>query len=442
MRRKPRRAWVELAMSGGLLAAVMLILRPGIALAGLSAGLLLAARLVAASWRRIRLRARTGSARETRRRGRAGPLQRGVAIATTAAIAAVVLAVLSYAGAITARSNSSFGIRSVEWLRGNGAAWLVSDIERLYYSVNAPAKGGPTLTRLPTVGVGNEPTGQLQPQVARTPGPKAIAPVIQPALPGEGSWHATQSRYASRPSPPVLVTTYRPDPSYPRVLAGVARIDPRRTTVALYPGIQEPPGASGSGLPSEVPAAQRGNLLATFNSGFKPSDAYGGFFAGGHLLEPMRAGLATLVGTTSGKLDVVTWTGGERPGADVAFARQNLPLIVNHGQPNPNLSDGPEWGTTVGNSTMVWRSGVGVDRHGNLLYAAADYRTVRGLADILIHAGAVRAMELDINSYWVTLNTYGNSGGGDPKKLLAGMDRPAERYLTPDDRDFFAVFAR
>ena len=115
---------------------------------------------------------------------------------------------------------------------------------------------------------------------------------------------------------------------------------------------------------------------------------------------------------------------------------------MNHGQPNPNLSDGPEWGTTVGNSTMVWRSGVGVDRHGDLLYAAADYRTVRGLADILIHAGAVRAMELDINSYWVTFNTYGNPGAAHPKKLLVGMDRPAQRYLTPDDRDFFAVFAR
>ena len=136
-------------MSGALLAAVMLVLRPGIALAGLTAGLLLAARLVAARGLRMRRRIRTGSRRGLRRRGRASPLQRSVAIATTAAAATVLLALFSYGAALTARSNSSVGIRSVEWLRGNGAAWLVSDIERLYYSVNAPSKGGPTLKRLP-----------------------------------------------------------------------------------------------------------------------------------------------------------------------------------------------------------------------------------------------------------------------------------------------------
>jgi hypothetical protein len=304
-------------MSGALLAAVMLILQPGIALAGLMAALILAARLAATAVIRVRSRAGTGSARASRRRGRASPLQRGVAIATTAAVAAVVLAAFSYVGAVTARSNSSLGIRSVEWLRGNGAAWLVSDIERLYYSMTAPAKGGPTLTRLPSVGVGNAPSGLLRPR-AQEHAPKAIPPVIQPALPGEGKWHATQRRYASQPDAPVLVTTYRPDPSYPRVLAGVARIDPRRVTVGLYPGIQEPPGASMSGLPSEVPMTQRGNLLATFNSGFKPSDAPGGFFAGGRLLEPMQPGLATLVGTRSGKLDIVSWPGLQRPRPDVA----------------------------------------------------------------------------------------------------------------------------
>ena len=31
---------------------------------------------------------------------------------------------------------------------------------------------------------------------------------------------------------------------------------------------------------------------------------------------------------------------------------------------------------------------------------------------------------------------------GDPSNLLPDMVRPATRYLTPDDRDFFAIFAR
>ena len=127
---------------------------------------------------------------------------------------------------------------------------------------------------------------------------------------------------------------------------------------------------------------------------------------------------------------------------DVLFARQNLPLIVDGGRPNPDLSDGPEWGVTVGNAIMVWRSAVGVDRKGNLIYAAANDQTVASLAGIMIRAGAVRAMELDINTYWTSFITYRYPGARDPANLLANMDRAATRYLTPDDRDFFAVYVR
>jgi hypothetical protein len=238
----------------------------------------------------------------------------------------------------------------------------------------------------------------------------------------------------------MLVTTYRPDPSYPRVVAGLAWFDHKRTSIALYPGIQEPP--SGSRGPHSVPLSRRRALLATFNSGFKHKDGNGGFYVAGRLLEPMVAGQGTIVGMTDGRVDVRRWTGGPRPAAGVAFARQNLPLIVDRGRPNPSLSDGPQWGATVGNAILVWRSGVGVDRHGNLLYAAGPDLDVATLARVLIHAGAVRALELDINSYWVTLNAYALTGARDARRLLPSMHRSAQRYLTPDDRDFFAVYLR
>jgi hypothetical protein len=91
---------------------------------------------------------------------------------------------------------------------------------------------------------------------------------------------------------------------------------------------------------------------------------------------------------------------------------------------------------------MVWRSAVGVDRKGNLIYAAANDQTVASLAGIMIRAGAVRAMELDINTYWTSFITYRYRGAHNPANLLADMDRAATRYLTPDDRDFFAVYVR
>ena len=143
-----------------------------------------------------------------------------------------------------------------------------------------------------------------------------------------------------------------------------------------------------------------------------------------------------------GRMDVINWTAGPTAPNDVLYARQNLPLILEHGQLNPNLSDGPEWGATLGNAIRVWRSAIGIDRHHNLIYAAAPEQTVGSLAAVLIHAGAVRAMELDINSYWTSLITYRFPGAHGAADLLSSMSRPPSRYLTPDDRDFFAVYAR
>jgi hypothetical protein len=354
-------------------------------------------------------------------------------------IAALVVAILtaevllSLVQTLTEPSNTPTTVQFVEWLRGNGAAGLVASIESAYYSLNAPAKGGPALKRLPHVG-----TASAAAHRASSYRPPDIPPVIRPALPGEGVWHGTGP--VVHGAPPVLVTTFRPDPSYPRVVAGVSWIDHSRTSLQLYPGRYEPQNSGNP--PAEVPLNRRGRLVATFNSGFRLQDDDGGFVAAGRSYAPLHAGQATMVGYRDGRTDVRSWTGGTQPGADIEFARQNLPLIVRNGRLNPSLSDGALWGLTVGNAVRVWRSGVGIDAHGNLIYAAADLQTAQSLARILQRAGAVRAMELDINYDWTTFNFYGGWNTADPQKLVPGMSRPATRYLSPDDRDFFAVYAQ
>ena len=103
------------------------------------------------------------------------------------------------------------------------------------------------------------------------------------------------------------------------------------------------------------------------------------------------------------------WSGGPNAGPDVAWARQSLAPIVWNGQLNPQLNDNPnspQWGYTLGGVTRVWRTGVGIDRRGNLIFVAADDQTVITIAKILQHVGAVRAMEFDINPEWHTLITY------------------------------------
>jgi hypothetical protein len=237
------------------------------------------------------------------------------------------------------------------------------------------------------------------------------------------------------------VTTVRNQPEYPRVVAGLAWIDTKRTTLKLIPGRQEPTGELPRGS-MQIPSANRLGLLASFNSGFKLADSGGGVVVNGHTYAPMHDGAATLVGYTSGRSDVIEWHYGSTAPSNVVFARQNLPLIVHYGRPNPNLNNGIEWGATLGNAILVWRSGIGVDKHGNLIYAAGDNQTVGSLAATLVHAGAVRAMELDINSYWVSFIDYGQPGAHAATNLLPSMTRSAQRYLEPDDRDFFAIYAR
>jgi hypothetical protein len=358
-------------------------------------------------------------------------------IALLAALVALIPVALSYWGTMSQPSNSSLGIRTVEWLRDNGAAGLVARIESVYYGLTAPSKGGPTLRALPRVGYGTAGAGRVtataEYRPARVPAP------IRPALPGEGVWRAT--RPGLEADPPVLLTTLRNQPEYPRVVAGLAWIDTKRTTLALNPGRLEPSVTIPRG-PMDVPQAARPRLLASFNSGFKLSDSHGGFVLNGHTYANMRDGQGTLVGYTDGRVDVIDWSYGSTAPPGVSFARQNLPLIVEEGRPNPNLANDAEWGATVGNAILVWRSGIGIDSHGNLIYAAGEDQTVASLARTLIRAGAVRAMELDINSYWVSFITYGAPGAEDPTNLLPTMNRPATRYLEPDDRDFFAVYSR
>lgn len=356
------------------------------------------------------------------------PWQRLRRVATITLVLCFVPIAVSFGVTIAGQSNSSFAIRSFEWLRDHGAAQFVSGIESLYYSLNAPSTGGPALRALP-----------LKAGAVAAIHPRNIAPVLRPSLPGEGVWVPTETWSGS--APPVQIAQFRSDPNYPQMVAGVAWIDPKRTTIALYPGRLEPSVSLPRG-PMEVPPALRSRLLASFNSGFKLADSHGGFALTGITYAPMQAGMATLVHYRDGRVDIRSWPGGPQVPPGVDYARQNLPLIVQRGLPNPNLNDGPAWGATLGNAIRVWRSGLGIDSHGDLIYAAANDQTVGSLAEILIRAGAIRAMELDINSYWDSFISYAAPGAGRPSNLLPTMMRPATRYLTPDDRDFFAVYLR
>jgi Phosphodiester glycosidase len=357
------------------------------------------------------------------------------------AVMLVLLTPAAYSYATTMMQPSSLPLwpRSVEWLRAHHGNWLVDEVEHYYYTWQAPDPGGPQLKALPTVGVSTAPAGTVRKGRRPDYAPPHVPLVFAHALPGEGVWRGTGPLVRGRA--PVLVTTFRTETDYPRIVAYAAWFDHTRTAVAWYPGRYEPPAAPVRG-PMSVPFSQRWRLYATFNGGFIYADGGNGSSVGGRRYEPLKPGLATLVAYRDGRVDVKAWHGGPVAGPQIAFARQSLPLIIDHGRLNPALNDSSQWGFTLGNAVRVWRTGVGIDRHGNLIYAAADFQTVVTLAKILQRAGAVRAMQLDINPEWPTLITYTHHGGLDPVRVVPNYQQPPTRYLVPDDRDFFAVYRR
>jgi hypothetical protein len=350
-------------------------------------------------------------------------------------VPAIIASAVSLLAAMSSTANLSATERSVEWLRGHHFGNVVSWVESEYYSRHQPRTGG-SLTTIP-----HAATNLPDAPAASTSTPDSIAPMASPAVSGEGVWRPFGDGSGSATA--MQVAYLRPDATHGTLLAGVVRIDQSGALFRLIPGSQEPGNGPWPGG-NAIAKADLPRLLAAFNSGFRIADARGGFEENGRLAGKLRTNAATLVISADGTADVVAWSPAIASAHPVAV-RQNLDLIVDGGIPVSGLDDnlGNRWGQTVGNKLFVWRSGIGIDASGRLLYAASSGLSVRSLATLLQHAGAVRAMELDINQSWVTFNAFHHDTSGiHGAKLLAGMAKPASRYLSADARDFVAVVAR
>jgi hypothetical protein len=49
---------------------------------------------------------------------------------------------------------------------------------------------------------------------------------------------------------------------------------------------------------------------------------------------------------------------------------------------------------------------------------------------------------LDINAEWPSLVTSGRGGVGNATKVVPNYQQSTNRYLVPDDRDFFAIYRK
>jgi hypothetical protein len=365
----------------------------------------------------------------------------------------------SYGQALAAPGNTALSVRSVDWLRDHHFRWLVNDVENFWYTHHKPKKGGnPTGSLARTfggsagagvaarAGTPTPPSGNSA-SPTHLPPPAPIQPIVTPPLAGEGQWQPLGQPVDGVPA--MYAAYLRPDPVYTSLVTGVAWVDTTLVRAVLYGGVQEP-GGGGWQYQGSVAPGDRPNLLAAFNSGFKLKDSQGGYYAEGRMVRPLRPGVATLLIRSDGTATVGELGRDFQMGPDVAFARQNLSLILDNGQPAPDLTQGSaKWGATLGNKVLVWRSAVGVTADGALLFAGGNDLSIVTLARVMARAGAVRAMELDINPGWVHFNTYGPPLPGQPasipsvKYLVPGMTGPINRYVgSLNSRDFIALFRR
>lgn len=382
----------------------------------------------------------------------------------------LVLAGLGWVGvslgsALAAPTSDSTAATVAEWGRDHHLGIAVGTLEKLQYRLDPPKVGGaPDASQLAELspGPGSPPataTGPRSPsgtRSARPPrGPSAaptatpapvhapLAPQVSPALAGEGVFRPEVVVDGS----PVLQAAYlRPDATHTSYLTGVVWIDHRAARWELHPGYEDPGNLSRWDQPDSVPPSQRADLLATFNGGFKTNESRGGFHENGHTAGALLSGAASLVIYRDGHADIGSWGSEVSMTPQVAAVRQNLRLMIDHGRIAADLQDDvrSNWGLTLGGGYAVWRSGVGVTAAGDTVVVMGNALTAQSLADLLLAAGSVRGMEMDINPEWMSFMWYtpGTSPTMPTPHKLVPFRRDADRYFSANSRDFFAVHLR
>lgn len=340
--------------------------------------------------------------------------------------------VISLGQALAAPGTDTAVARTASWARDHRMGGVVTTLEQWQYALDPPRSGG-----VPDAGA--LPTGRSRATHPMSAPPPTIPSQAGAALPGEGEWRPL---YSSGGRTAAMVAALRPDAVHTSYVAHVVWMDPKLNSFVLHPGTKEP-GRFGQ-QQSQLTGTDAATVLASFNGGFKMANSKGGYWQDGTTVAPLRKGAASMVFGTDGTLKVESWPGGQ-PAAGVAAVRQNLTLLVDKGRVTPAVADpsAAVWGKTIGNAAAVWRSGIGTRADGSVVAVVGPSLTIGALAQILRDAGAVEAMQLDINKNWTSYITYTHDQNGTtPKKLTDDEVAAADRYLQASSRDLVAVMPR
>ena len=264
---------------------------------------------------------------------------------------------------------------------------------------------------------------------------------------GEGVWR-------DRPLPlfpdkEVMAYTFvRPDPDRSYAITTIVQLDARVMDLGIVAGTEEPGGKVGKPGPGKIPKdiINGGKLIAAFDGGFQYRDGAYGMIVGDTTYLPLKNDLGTVVGYKDGSLKIMDYT-GQSLGDDVAFVRQNCPMLITDGA--ISVTDPRSkalWGRLAKGTVDIytWRSGLGINKEGNLLFAVGNNLTPDTLAIALKAAGAVNAIQLDINPIWVRFNLFEPIAPGKYKSttLTKDLQDGSREYLNGYAKDFFYLYAK
>jgi hypothetical protein len=374
-------------------------------------------------------------------------------------IAIVVLLILetaSYAVATGIRmvqQGENLPTAAAEVARDSGFSPVVATLENIYYQYINPPKVGGTPTGAAAFDGGkamaSDRVSVLAPSsnfeawgpataVNKKP-PRLTSPL--PYQAGEGFWYPTKIKVNGATA--VYVARVRPDKIHSSVYSAIAWFDPHLLAFMQVPGTQLPEGNFDHGN-GRVPANLRTFYMAAFADGYKMDQSQGGYVNKGIVVKKLVDGKATLLTYPNGNIDVVKWNSA-MPAVGFTTARQNLDMMVENGKSTVVNEDQAKWGQvwygTGSGHNYVWRSGIGIRSDGTVVYVQSAALSAGTLADLLVRAGAVRAMALDMNEAFANGDLYGPYR---PSNLAINPENKnaTNKFWKRSTRDFVAVFSK
>lgn len=295
--------------------------------------------------------------------------------------------------------------------------------------------------------------------------PPAIAARLSPAEAGEGQWRPSAPAFVARlpGAPPAFYETFvRPDPARPYVRVLLVAMDLRQLALGVVAGAEDPEptvGPPGTGrLPHRADVVER--LVGAFNGAFKTKHGEYGMVEDGRVLLPPMRQAATIVARADGRVGIGSWPGDWHVSPDVVSLRQNLDPLVDRGGLNPRRRR--LWGFPLPgmDAMQTQRSGLCIDRGGNLLYFYGADLSGPLLGEAMLSASCSYGIHLDMNPYhcafvyarirdplaWLAANDRPGRAGAlaelyQAQTITRGMMDP-KRYLVRSPKDFFYLTLR